>query len=339
MLILSNGLTDVVDEGYLKVANSLVKRLKAANPNITVVSYERKSAVTDHYLELNKLLLNRKLISLIKKNKGDVLYIPFPAKMIATALRIFILSLLQRGRLDVLLVMTGCMNWMAKALMKLSRANLIVLSRDMEQFYKGFVSPKRVKYIKTGVDTSRFVPVSPQTRNELKAKYGLDPNKPVILHVGHLKNSRNVGELIKIDSDYQALLVTSTLTKDEQDLDLRDRLLNASNIKILDSYIPNIEEIYQLSDLYFFPTKEKCACIDVPLSCLEAASCNLPVVTTDYGEMKAFKDKEGFYFLDSFEAYSLNEMIQKALTQKNVNTRAAVLEYDWDCAGLHLLKA
>ena len=34
MMILTNGLTDVVDEGFLKVANSLVKRLKKAHQEI-----------------------------------------------------------------------------------------------------------------------------------------------------------------------------------------------------------------------------------------------------------------------------------------------------------------
>lgn len=338
MLILSNGLTDVVDEGYLKVANSLVKRMKAKNPDITVVSYERKSALTDHYLELNKLLLSRNLISLIKKNKGDVLYIPFPAKMVATALRIFLLSLFNRRRLDVLLVMTGRMNWMAKVLMKLSGANLIVLSRETEQFYKGFISPKRIQYLKTGVDTSKFVPVSKEEQEELKVKYGFDPDRPIVLHVGHMKHSRNVDALLKVDRRYQVLLVTSTLTKEEQDCDLKECLLSAPNVRIMDEYIPNIEEIYQLSDVYLFPTKEKCACIDVPLSCLEAASCNLPVVTTDYEEMKEFRGKSGFYFLDSLDEFSLNEKIQAALQTQNANARESVLEYDWEKATTFLLQ-
>ena len=338
MLILSNGLTDVVDEGYLKVANSLVKRMKAKNPNITVVSYERKSALTDCYLDLNKLFLNRKLISLIRRKKESILYIPFPAKMIATALRIVMLSLFKRGDLKVLLVMTGKMNWLSKVLMKISGANLIVLSKDTEHFYKGFLKEKRVRYLKTGVDTQKFVPVSKEKQTELKVKYGFDPNRPIVLHVGHLNRGRNVGELMKLDPQYQVLLVTSTLTKDEQDLALKQELLACENVKIIDSYLPNIEEIYQMSDVYFFPVLKSCQCIDVPLSCLEAAACNKPIVTTDYGEMKAFKGKEDFYFLDFFDEISLNETVQKALAQKNANTRASVLEYDWDCAGLYLLE-
>ena len=56
-----------------------------------------------------------------------------------------------------------------------------------------------------------------------------------------------------------------------------------------------------MCDLYYFPVKELGRCIDVPLSCLEAASCNLPVVATDFGELKEFIGCEGFFFIESFE--------------------------------------
>lgn len=139
---------------------------------------------------------------------------------------------------------------------------------------------------------------------------------------------------MKLDPQYQVLLVTSTLTKNEQDLALKQELLACENVKIIDSYLPNIEEIYQMSDVYFFPVLKSCQCIDVPLSCLEAAACNKPIVTTDYGEMKEFRGRDGFYFLACFDENSLNEKIQEALCQKNANAREAVLEYDWDRAFL-----
>ena len=84
--------------------------------------------------------------------------------------------------------------------------------------------------------------------------------------------------------------------------------------------------------MYFFPVQSFGHCIDVPLSCLEAASCNKPIVTTDYGEMKAFQGKEGFYFIESFEEASLNDLIDQALRNRSCDTRSAVLEYDWEHA-------
>lgn len=335
MIILSNGLTDKADEGFLNVANNLVKRIKKAKPEALVVSYERSSVLTDKYLRLNKLLLNSELISLIKNCSDSILYIPFPAKTIATALRIFIISLFKHCRLDVILVMKSDMNLLAKLLIRLSGANIIVFSKEAEEFYKNILPSKKVRYLKIGVDTKKFIPISDKKKKELKIKYGFD-DRPIILHVGHLKMGRNIAELKKINSNYQVVLVTSTLFASEKDTELRNELLKRDNIKIIEDYIPDIQEIYQMSDVYFFPVLEQGHCIDVPLSCLEAASCNKPIITTNYGEMKEFKGKNGFFFIYSFEKENLSLLIEKAFHTENVNTREVVLEYDWDNAILCL---
>ena len=96
--------------------------------------------------------------------------------------------------------------------------------------------------------------------------------------------------------------------------------------------MPNIEEIYQLSDAYFFPVVAHGNCIDVPLSCLEAAACNIPVVTTRYGEMSTFQGKEGFWFIDSFDREHLNQIVSTAIFAENSSSRESILEYDWNNA-------
>lgn len=329
MLILSNCLTDVADEGCLKVANSLVKRLKVADGTAMVVSYERRSPLTDIYMELNKFLVSRKLISLLRSRKEPVLYIPFPAKTIATAIRIFMLSCFSPVKPRVILTMMAPYSAIGKALLKMSGASLCAFSKEAADFYGGIVGPERVTYLKTGVDTGRFAPVSPEKARELKIKYGFDPDKKVILHVGHLNRGRNVSQLMKIAPEYQVLLVTSTLTKSEQDTALREELLKCPNIRLIDDYIPSIEEVYQLADVYFFPVVESCRCIDIPLSVLEAAACGKNVVTTDYGEMKQFKGKDGYFFISSFDACELNGLINRAIEETVHDIRQTVLDYDW----------
>ena len=62
MLILTNGLTETADEGFLKVANSLVKRIKRKlQADAFVVTYDRESAISDKHLHLNKFLWNSEL--------------------------------------------------------------------------------------------------------------------------------------------------------------------------------------------------------------------------------------------------------------------------------------
>lgn len=330
MIILTNGLTEVADEGFLKVANNLVKQIKSKKDGVFVISYERTSPLADEYLSLNKLLISKKLMKLLRGKKDSLLYIPFPAKTLPTAMRVFILSFLYGKKPDVVLVMKNKYGFLARLLLKLSRANIIVLSNDAYEFYGQFLSRKRIRYLKTGVDTEKFSPVDATAKSELRKKYGFESDVPLILHVGHLNYGRNVNELLKIDKAYRVLLVTSTLTKDEQDKQLRERLVAKENITVLDHYIQDIQDIYRMADVYFFPTLQDCHCIDVPLSCLEAASCNLPIVTTDYGEMKAFKGKAGYYFIGSFDEDAINSYIEKALLSDEKSTRASVLEYDWN---------
>ena len=69
MIILSDCLTEKVDEGCLKIANSLTERIKSYDINTTVVSYDRTSEKSDLHLRLNKLFLNHSLLVLIRNKK------------------------------------------------------------------------------------------------------------------------------------------------------------------------------------------------------------------------------------------------------------------------------
>lgn len=329
-MILTNCLSAKVDEGCLRLSNSLVKRIKQKYPDTYIATYDRESALSDLHLNLNKFFLNKELFSVVRKRKENVLYIPFPARPIATAIRVYVLSLACKKKLTVLFPMRIQVKRISKLLLKKSKADFVLFSSASADYYSQLFGEHRVKYLKSGVDTVRFSPVSDETVSELKIKYGFDPTRPVVLHVGHLNQGRGVGELMKLSSDFQVLLVVSTLTKNEQDTELKEKLMSCTNIRIIEDYLPDIQEIYQMCDVYFFPVFEEGRCIDIPLSCMEAASCNKPVITTDYGEMKNFRGKNGFCFIDSFESDVLNSSVLRLLSEKGVNSRDSVLEYDWD---------
>lgn len=339
MLILTNCLTATPDEGCLKVANSLIKRIKACVPETKIVSYERQSSLADSFVSSNKLLLTKDIVRAVRGVKENVLYVPFPARSSATALRILVLSLFAKKRVSVLLTQVTEISFLAKFFLSLCKAEFIVLSDDTKNLLEKAVGSKRLRKIAVGVDTGRFVPVNKEKKAVLKKKYGVSAESPVILHVGHLNEGRNVAQLLKFDEKYQIILVTSTLTKAEQDIDLKNKLTSCTNVRLIDDYVPDIEEIYQLADAYFFPVTELGRCIDIPLSCLEAAACNKPVVTTDFGEMKAFKGKKGFWFIDSFECENLNRLVDEAVKCENPDSRSAVLEYDWSRAVSDILNS
>lgn len=327
MIILTNCLTETADEGCLKVANSLIKRIKRKAPETMVVTYGESPSPGDLHLQTNKLMLNRKLLSLLWKKKEPVLYIPAVAKAHTMATRVFVLSLFARRGVQVIQVMQYPMSRLTRLLLKASRAKIITFSRSTWQRYRNLIGDQ-VFYLKTGVDTERFRPVSAVEKKALREKYGLPVDKTIVLHVGHLNVKRNVEQLLAVNESAHAVLVASTYAPDNKDAQLKQRLLQKENLTLIDKFLPNIEEIYQLADVYLFPVVASHKCIDVPLSALEAAACGIPVVTTPYGEMTELIGKPGFYQIESFEPAALNALIDTAVAE-DTDPRKSVLEYDW----------
>jgi len=330
VIILTNCLTQTPDEGALKVANSMIRRIKERRSDVKVVSYERKTSFSDRHLSLNKLMINPALLGYLQKSDEDVLYIPFPAGMMPIFLRTFILSLFVKKRLKVLLMMQGHINPVAKLLMRISRAQTFSLSEESFLACERIIG-ERAHRIKAGVDTDRYQPVSSAQKAELRKKYGIPVDSVVALHVGHMKEGRNIQQLLKLDEKIFVLVVMSTYTESEQDTALRQRLEQRGSMKIIDTFLTHIEEIYQLSDVYLFPVESRGNCIDAPLSAFEAASCSIPVVHTRYAELTQLCGKDGFYTIESFDADHLNRLVVTALSEKK-NPRDSILEYDWNRA-------
>lgn len=335
MIILTNCLTEVADEGGLKVANSLARRIKAADPSVTVVSCGSGAAGSDQHFPANKLLLNAGLVRFLHSSREEVLYIPAFARMLPTALRIAVLSMYTRRKLRTVLVMQASIGKLAGLLLKLSGTEVIALSEDAWQSYRAVIGERAIR-LRTGVNTKKFAPVDAQQKEALREKYGIPVDKPVVLHVGHLTAGRNLNQLLKLNDDFHIVLVVSSFTLNVKDDELRQQLLARDNVTLIEQYLPAVEEIYQLSDVYFFPVVKAGNCIDVPLSALEAASCGKPVVATGYGELRELMDQPGFYRIDSFEAEALNGLLHRA-AEDGVSPRASVLPYDWDCAVENLL--
>lgn len=328
MIILSNGLTRTADEGALNIASSLIRRIKRLRPDTTVITYERQAPESDLHLNLNKFLLNGQLLRLLRQRQEPVLYVPFPTRMLPAALRMFILSLFARRGLKTLLVMHRELGTLPALLMRLSGSEILTVSRQTWEIYREKVGNKAV-YVKTGVDTTRFCPVTPDRKAALREKYGIPADKPVVLHVGHLKAGRNIGELLKLQENWHILLVVSSYAADEKDMALGQTFRERANVTLVDEFQPEIQELYQLADVYLFPVTESGNCIDVPLSALEAASCGIPVVATPYGELRELLDKPGFYPIGSFEPEVLETLLRKAVEEK-ISPRESVLDYDWE---------
>jgi glycosyltransferase involved in cell wall biosynthesis len=126
-----------------------------------------------------------------------------------------------------------------------------------------------------GIDTQKFVPADDGTRVELKKKYGLRTDCPVVVHVGHCSSGRGLDAFFSLDREkYERLVVASGMF---EDADVSARL-EADGVRIHRGYLEHIEEIYQLADIYLFPTQNNEYVISIPLSVMEALACGTPVV-------------------------------------------------------------
>jgi glycosyltransferase involved in cell wall biosynthesis len=69
--------------------------------------------------------------------------------------------------------------------------------------------------------------------------------------------------------------------------------------------------------------------VDIPLSILEAMSCNLPVITTRYGALnRIFQQGDGLFFINSEK--EIEEIIPKIKRGEiKINTRRRVESMSW----------
>jgi glycosyltransferase involved in cell wall biosynthesis len=191
------------------------------------------------------------------------------------------------------------------------------------------------KFLPNGVDTERFIPVSVKMKERLREKYEIAKEKFVILHVGHLRGVRGLqifNKLQREDKNTQVIIVSSSYFR--TDKKLRHDLVKNGCI-VWDKYFEKIEEVYALSDCYVFPAILGSS-IFMPLSVLEAMSCNLPVISTKFeGLSKSFEDEGGLFFAEKKEDL-LKRLREVRSEDLKVDTRRKVLPYSWELVGKRL---
>ncbi len=140
---------------------------------------------------------------------------------------------------------------------------------------------KKVEWIPNAVDADKFTP----TRDK--------PNPHVVTYVGKLERWKGIDTLIKCfdiinreAKDIQFLVVgNGSLESELREVDLPIKLLG---------YVPydRMPEIYQKTSVLVLPSYME----GLPCTCVEALSCEVPVVATDVGDIKevVLDGKTGF---------------------------------------------
>jgi glycosyltransferase involved in cell wall biosynthesis len=114
-------------------------------------------------------------------------------------------------------------------------------------------------------------------------------SRPIGLHVGHLRRNRGLDLLVQakqVLGDRIEIVVQGSPTF-PPDFGVVEELA-AAGVHVRRQYVPNLADLYRSADLYLFPARPELAgAIELPLGILEAVASRVPVLTNDFGAVRA----------------------------------------------------
>ncbi len=337
ILVFCERLRQPFDEGIKNVAINLLRAFRYEHRAYGLTTFgESIPSEGVRNVPSNRLLLSLNLGRTVRELEPEVvLYIPTASATPAAMLRARILGMYApMARVAVLALQPRSYGLAARVAIRHLRPWLVfVHSAEMVRSLASLGC--RVARLQSGVDASRFVPLSRRERRDLRTRLGLPQDAYIVLHVGHINRNRNVGVLARLQQfGCQVVLVGSVST--EQDEQLADELATTGVI-VVRHYVAHVEEYYQAADCYVFPVTSLTGAIEMPLSVLEAMACNLPVVSTAYGNLPAvFPTGNGLTF-----ARTETQLVEKVLAARHISnaaTRELVQPFTWEAMARDIVR-
>lgn len=334
VIFITEDLSEPFDEGIKNTAFNIIRSLKA-NFNLFVLSKYDSNNFTElpqlKIINTNRLFLNLELLKILSNfDPHIIIYLPSSSGTFASFLRMQTLHVFKKSARTVMITLQPKhMNKFERLIVKNIKPNMVLTpSQDAFNFFTSLsIESLLIPLFPT---LEKFGPLeSPGIKYELRKKYNLPIDKYIISHIGHLNYGRNLDELIKLQtSSNQVVIVGSSSTPNDAPSELvLIQNLKKQGIIILDGYINEIKEIYQLSDLYVFPVVSSIGSISFPLSILEARLCGLPVLTTKYGSIEYYLgDDLGCIFYSSPKNFEKKVDEIKSQNKSYTNTKVQELK-------------
>lgn len=191
----------------------------------------------------------------------------------------------------------------------LKASYLTIVEKDLDSVAvrPGF----RKELFDVGIKAEKFSPVDKKRQTELKKKYGFDPDRLLAIHVGHCSAGRSLEDFALI-KDADRMVVASGMFENAETV----KILEDSGVKIHRGYMEHVEEIYQMADVYIFPTHSTEFVISIPLSVMEALSCGVPVIGyRDFSNLSAIPAEDDAIVLVNDKS-GLNAAVISAAAKK-----------------------
>lgn len=305
------------DEGIKKTAKNIFDILSENYDVLTICRYGNNRMNNQIITRTNPLFINISLKRMISAFNPDILiYLPFSSSTLAGYLRMRILSWYCTNAKKIFIALQPkLITRLGELFIKLFKPQIALtpspeLLKQWEKLQiKAFQIPLFINIRTFSVNRNYSY------RMSLRNKYNIPQDSFVIIHFGHLNTGRNLDSLMPLQGiNNQVVIIGSSSTPKDAigPKYIKEKLVN-NGIIIIDQFIENIEEIYQLSDLYVFPVINNTGSIGLPLSILEARSCGIPVLTTDYGSIKIFlgDDYKSIFYSLPKDFYTIVEKIKK----------------------------
>lgn len=309
------------DEGVKNLAYMIYNTLKATNE----VTLTRNIPHLPNAIN-TILIMPRIIMKSIIRRSDKIVYIPKGALTFSAIIKVWLASLFLGDKLVVVSVQRKTLSPLQKRIVKpLDINNVFTLSTAMAEELLSINIKANV--LSTGIDQSRFLP-NTDDRLILRQKYALPDNKKILLHVGHIRETRNILWLLDVQNalpDIQVVIVGSTATQQDEHVRIE---LESAGVIILREAFEEIQEIYQAADVYCFPVTELTGAMEIPLSVLEAMAVNLPIITTRFGRLPELFEEDDFYKYVNSSADIIS--LFKKYFPSNCANRQKVSEFTWE---------
>ena len=194
---------------------------------------------------------------------------------------------------------------------------LSIVEKDLEEIK--ILPENRKERFDIGIKTDQFRPVDQSRQQELKAKYGIKTDRPLVIHVGHCSAGRGLEDFVSIP-DAERMIVASGMFENPETV----KTLEDAGVIIHTGYLEHVEEIYQMADVYLFPTHSTEFVISIPLSVMEALACGVPVIGyRDFKNLSAIPAEDGAISL----IQDKNELPAAVLTVAGKKRNQSYLKY------------
>lgn len=330
MILITDLLRFPFDEGAKNTAFNIISSFDVErNHKIISINGGENVGVDAEECVVNKSFIDIRFLAKVNSlPHANVLYMPESSATLLSFIRSLILSLFAGKHVVFFALQPRRYSGLKCLLFRLLAPKLILTPSN---FYADYLRENSLscRVIPLGVDDVKYRQYDQKLRDDIRTKNNIAKDKLVLLHVGHIRSSRNLEWLLEVKNklpSIEIVIVGSSYGKANSEL---QSVLESNGVRVIGQYIENMAELYNMADYYIFPVVDDQGAIATPLSVLEAMSCNVPILTTKFGSLvDMFSPDDYFYYIES-SSDVVDILKDERIIKSECNNRQKVKEYTW----------